>query len=88
MMRQRAEPTPDPFRELTIREVHILRLVAAGQSNGQIADALSLCEKTVRNHVSTLLSKLHLNNRVEAATFAVQNDLNTYRRSGKDNGNQ
>lgn len=88
MMRQRAEPTPDPFRELTDRELDILRLVAAGQSNGQIADALNLSEKTVRNHVSTLLSKLHLNNRVEAATFAVQNDLNTYRRSGKDNGIQ
>lgn len=82
MMRQRSEPTLDPFRELTDREVDILRLVAAGQSNGQIADTLSLSEKTVRNHVSIILSKLHLNNRVEAATFAVQNNLSSYQRSG------
>jgi len=46
----------------------------------EIAEALSLSEKTVRNHVSIILSKLHLNNRVEAATFAVQHDLQGYHR--------
>lgn len=80
MMRQRTEPAPDPFRELTEREIDILRLLATGKSNMEIADALSLSEKTVRNHVSIMLSKLHLNNRVEAATFAVQHDLQAYRR--------
>jgi DNA-binding NarL/FixJ family response regulator len=81
MMRQRSEPIRDPFRELTDRELDILRLLAAGKSNGQIANALSLSEKTVRNHVSIILSKLQLNNRVEAATFAVQNNLNAYQQS-------
>jgi DNA-binding NarL/FixJ family response regulator len=80
MMRHRNEPPPDPFRDLTGRELDILRLLATGKSNMEIAGALSLSEKTVRNHVSTLLSKLHLNNRVEAATFAVQHDLQAYRR--------
>ncbi len=80
MMRQRTEPTPDPFHELTEREIDILRLLATGKSNLEIAKALSLSEKTVRNHVSIILSKLHLNNRVEAATFAVQHDLQAYRR--------
>jgi DNA-binding NarL/FixJ family response regulator len=80
MMRQRTEPTPDPFRELTGRELDILRLLATGKSNMEIANTLSLSEKTVRNHVSIILSKLHLNNRVEAATFAVQHDLPAYRR--------
>ena len=80
MMRQRTEPIPDPFRDLTERELDILRLLATGKSNMEIADTLSLSEKTVRNHVSIILSKLHLNNRVEAATFAVQHDLPAYRR--------
>jgi DNA-binding NarL/FixJ family response regulator len=80
IMRQRTEPIPDPFRDLTERELDILRLLATGKSNMEIADTLSLSEKTVRNHVSIILSKLHLNNRVEAATFAVQHDLPAYRR--------
>ena len=80
MMRQRTEPIPDRFRDLTARELDILRLLATGKSNMEIADTLSLSEKTVRNHVSIILSKLHLNNRVEAATFAVQHDLPAYRR--------
>ena len=80
MIRQRKDPTPDPFRDLTERELDILRLLATGKSNMEIAETLSLSEKTVRNHVSIILSKLHLNNRVEAATFAVQHDLPAYRR--------
>jgi DNA-binding NarL/FixJ family response regulator len=57
-----------------------LRLLAEGKSNTQIAEALVLSDKTVRNHISTILSKLHAANRVEAATFAVQHDIHNYSR--------
>ena len=80
MMRQHSDHAPDPFGELTAREVAVLRLVAEGKSNAQIAEALVLSDKTVRNHISVILSKLHVENRVEAATFAVQHDLHNYRR--------
>ena len=62
-------PTPDP---LTDREIEILQLVAQGLSNKQIADQLSIAEVTVRTHVSNILSKLHLANRVQAALYALR----------------
>jgi DNA-binding NarL/FixJ family response regulator len=63
------------FKDLTAREMEILAEVAKGKSNNEIADELMLAEKTVRNHVSAILAKLGLNNRIEAATFAVRNDI-------------
>lgn len=63
------------FRELTPREMEILAEVAKGKTNSDIAQELTLAEKTVRNHVSSILSKLDLNNRIEAATFAVRHDI-------------
>lgn len=66
------------FRDLSDRELEVLAQVAEGKSNGDIADALNLSEKTVRNHVSTILSKLALSNRIEAATYAVRNNLNQH----------
>lgn len=63
------------FRDLSEREMGVLALVAKGKSNGEIAADLSLSEKTVRNHVSTILAKLGLTNRIEAATYAVRNNL-------------
>ena len=63
------------FKDLSAREMEVLAQVAQGKSNGQIAMVLSLSEKTVRNHVSAILAKLHLSNRVEAATYAVRNDI-------------
>ena len=66
------------FRDLTQRETEVLLLVSQGKSNQDIADALSISEKTVRNHVSNLLSKLGLNNRVELATYALKHHLSTY----------
>ena len=63
------------FRDLSDREMEVLAQVAQGKSNAQIADSLSLAEKTVRNHVSAILSKLGLSNRVEAATYAVRHDI-------------
>jgi NarL family two-component system response regulator LiaR len=62
-------PTPDP---LTEREVEILSLVAQGMSNQDIADKLVIAEVTVRTHVSHILSKLHLANRVQATLYALR----------------
>jgi DNA-binding NarL/FixJ family response regulator len=63
------------FRDLSDREMEVLAQVAQGKTNAQIADSLSLAEKTVRNHVSAILSKLGLSNRIEAATYAVRHDI-------------
>jgi NarL family two-component system response regulator LiaR len=61
------EPVPD---DLTPRELEVLRLIAQGMSNRQIALALSISEKTVKTHVSHILSKLHLADRTQAAIYA------------------
>lgn len=71
MLRRRAK-TGNPFAALGKRELIILHLVSLGKTNQEIADELVISEKTVRNNVSTILYKLELNNRVEAATFALQ----------------
>ncbi|MFL5759722.1 MAG: response regulator [Thermomicrobiales bacterium] len=65
-------PTRDP---LTPREVDVLRLVARGLGNQQIADELSLSEATVRTHVSTILGKLQLASRTQAALYALREGL-------------
>ena len=65
-------PTREP---LTPREVDVLRFVARGWGNQQIADALALSEATVRSHVSTILGKLHLANRTQAALYALREGL-------------
>jgi NarL family two-component system response regulator LiaR len=65
-------PTKDP---LTEREVEILRCVAQGLSNQEIADVLVLSERTVRTHVTNILTKLHLANRTQAALYALREGL-------------
>jgi NarL family two-component system response regulator LiaR len=66
------QPTSEP---LTEREVDVLRLVARGMGNQQIADQLIISEATVRTHVSNILSKLHLASRTQAALYALQKGL-------------
>jgi NarL family two-component system response regulator LiaR len=65
-------PTEDP---LTEREVEVLRFVAQGLSNQEIADVLVLSERTVRTHVTNILTKLHLANRTQAALYALREGL-------------
>ncbi|MGB3176311.1 MAG: response regulator transcription factor [Albidovulum sp.] len=60
----------NPIDDLTKREEDILRLVAIGQSNREVADQLNLQEKTVKHYMTTILGKLHARNRVEAALIA------------------
>jgi two-component system response regulator DevR len=66
------------FRDLSKRELEVLHLVSQGKSNREIAQALSVSEKTVRNHVSSVLNKLGLNNRIELATYAVKHRIATF----------
>ena len=66
------KPTPEA---LTARELAVLRLIAQGLSNQEIADELSVSEATVRAHVSRILGKLHLASRTQAALYAVREGL-------------
>ena len=70
-------PSRMPLTEepLTEREVDILKLVARGMSNDDIAEALVVSERTVRTHVSNILGKLHLANRTQAALYALREGI-------------
>ncbi|MCL7454344.1 MAG: response regulator transcription factor [Anaerolineae bacterium] len=65
-------PIPDPLSE---RELEVLRLLAQGKSNREIADLLVITELTVRTHVSNILGKLHLASRTQAALYALKEGL-------------
>jgi DNA-binding NarL/FixJ family response regulator len=65
----------DPVSELTSRELDVLRLVAAGRPNKQIAAELAISERTARTHVSSILRKLRLSSRTQAALWAVREGL-------------
>ena len=60
----------NPFTELSERELEVLKLIADGASNTEIADRLVISEKTVKSHVSNILSKLHVLDRTQAAVYA------------------
>ncbi len=72
---QRASDLPPTDEPLTEREVEVLKLVAQGMPNQEIAEALVISERTVRNHVSNILTKLHLANRTQAALYALREGL-------------
>lgn len=65
----------DNVEQLTERELDVLRQIARGKSNKEIADALIISEKTVKTHVSNILSKLHLADRTQAAIYALRQRL-------------
>lgn len=69
--------------ELTEREEDILRLLAQGSTNQEIADALGVSEKTVRNRLSEIFSKLRLNNRTQAALYALREGIATLQDGNK-----
>jgi NarL family two-component system response regulator LiaR len=63
------------FTELTDRELDVLKLIASGLSNSQIAEKLVISENTVKGHVSNILSKLHMADRTQAAVYAWQRGI-------------
>jgi two-component system response regulator DegU len=71
----RVTSTSQTDEELSGREIEVLKLLAAGASNREIADRLTLAEGTVKNHVSNILSKLHAENRTQAANLARERKL-------------
>jgi two-component system, NarL family, response regulator DevR len=60
---------------LSQREIEILKLIATGKHNGEIAEQLLISPHTVRNHVSNILMKLQMQNRIEAAAYAIKNRM-------------
>jgi NarL family two-component system response regulator LiaR len=64
-----------PVDQLTPREMDVLRLVAKGMSNKEIADTLIISEKTCKTHISNILSKLHLADRTQVAIYALRKRL-------------
>ncbi len=63
------------FTELTDRELDVLKLIAGGLTNSQIAEKLVISENTVKGHVSNILSKLHLADRTQVAVYAWQQGI-------------
>jgi DNA-binding NarL/FixJ family response regulator len=72
----------DAFSDLSDREMDVLVHVARGKTNAEIGQILNLSEKTVGNYIGTIFEKLHLNNRIELAIYAVEHHL--FERMGKE----
>lgn len=78
-LRRSHEPIPTEISKLTPREGDILAQLASGLSNKEIARELNLAESTVKIHIQSILKKLGLSNRVQAAIYAVEHDLGIQR---------
>src|SRR5438270_3052980 len=75
LVKKAEEKQQFPAPALTSRELEVLRLVAKGMSNREIADQLYISENTVKNHVRNILEKLHLHSRMQAVMYAVREQL-------------
>jgi len=75
MVKRADEKTSVPQPRLTDREMEVLKLVAKGRNNRDIAKELFISENTVKNHIRNILEKLHLHSRMEAVVYAVREKL-------------
>jgi two-component system NarL family response regulator len=75
MIKKHEERPAMPVPRLTERELEVLKLVARGMANKDIAAELFISENTVKNHVRNILEKLQLHSRMEAAMYAVRENL-------------
>jgi DNA-binding NarL/FixJ family response regulator len=75
----RADSPPPSLEEgpdsLTKRQIEVLQLMAQGQTNQEIADRMCITERTVKHHISEILQKLHLRNRVQVVAYAVRTGM-------------
>src|SRR5512141_624643 len=78
MREQARKKEESAFSDLTEQELRVLAYLAEGKTNREIADVLSLGEGTVRNYVSSVFSKLHVNNRADAAAYAAAHNIRDY----------
>ena len=74
-VKSRPATPPPPEHDLTERELEVLRLIAGGATNREIAETLVVSEGTVKNHVSNILGRLGLRDRIQAALYAYDHDL-------------
>ena len=75
-VREQAVPaSPSPSTQLSARELDVLKLVAEGKDNAEIAAQLFISPKTVKNHISNILMKLQISNRIQAAVYAVRRGI-------------
>lgn len=74
-MNRSKDPPPINPNELTEREIDVIKLIAKGDSNQMIADKLMISDRTVSTHVSSILTKLQLENRTQVALYALRNGL-------------
>ena len=65
----------DKLSELTKRELEVLKMIASGSFNKEIASTLNISERTVKNHVSNIFKKIGVSDRTQAAVFAIKNNL-------------
>lgn len=74
--RQARKPREENYEEkLSVREQEVLQLLTEGRTNKEIGNRLAIAENTVKNHLKNILGKLHLENRVQAATFALEKGI-------------
>jgi two-component system, NarL family, response regulator LiaR len=75
MMKMRQKNNVEPHEELTEREMEVLMLIAEGKTNQEIADELFIALKTVKTHVSNILSKLQVQDRTQAVIYAFRHSI-------------
>jgi len=69
------EPIPEEFRQLTPRELEVVQLIGRGYNNREIAEELFITERTVKNHVSSILNRLNLRDRTQVALLATKHHI-------------